>query len=258
MNDKEERRTMHKYGWRVSKKDWRDLQYSMKPIELPLRIELTETGYMPPVYDQGDLGSCTAQAIAAAIDFERKKQRQEWVVPSRLFIYYNERYMEDSVDYDSGAEIRDGIKSVVKQGVCPEPQWPYIIAKFRERPHDSCYVEALNYQTLLYQKVNNRNLNMVKNVLASGYPVIGGFAVYESFENPLVEETGVVHMPDSSERCLGGHAILITGYNDRIKRFIVRNSWGAYWGKGGYFSMPYDYLTNGDLADDFWTIQRVE
>lgn len=90
--------------------------------------------------------------------------------------------------------------------------------------------------------------------LAEGYPFVFGFTVYESFETRKVVETGIASMPRKKERVLGGHAVLAVGYNQKDKRFLVRNSWGTGWGKNGYFTMPYEYLKT--LAADFWTIRK--
>lgn len=250
---------MSKYGWIPDIPDRRDIPYRLKSIRtLPERVELTETGRMPPVYNQGDLGSCTANAIAAHIDFNRAKQKEDWFKPSRLFIYFNERAMEGTIGYDSGAYIRDGIKSVVEFGACAEDMWPYNPSNFKSKPADICYQEAMNFQVVQYQRLNNEDLMELKNCLACGFPFVFGFSVYESFETEEVARTGRAPMPKNSESLLGGHAVLCCGYNDKIKRFIVRNSWGPGWGKGGYFTLPYEYMTNSNLADDFWTIRQVE
>lgn len=98
----------------------------------------------------------------------------------------------------------------------------------------------------------------MKGCLASGYPFVFGFSVYESFESQAVAQTGIVPMPSPNEQLLGGHAVLAVGYDDEQGRFIVRNSWGKDWGMEGYFTIKYDYLLNDNLADDFWTIRRVE
>jgi len=100
-------------------------------------------------------------------------------------------------------------------------------------------------------------LNQMKGCLASGYPFVFGFTVYESFESQHVVTTGVVSMPAAGEKVLGGHAVVAVGYDDTTQRFIVRNSWGPGWGKGGYFTMPYAYLTDSNLSDDFWTVRLV-
>src|SRR5262249_15497865 len=158
--------------------------------------------------------SCTANAIAAAIEFMQLKEKLSKIfTPSRLFIYYNERDIEGTVDSDSGAMIRDGIKSVAKQGAPPEKLWAYDIAKFRHQPPSSAYKEARLDNVVLYQRVA-RNLNQMKGCLADGFPFVYGFTVYDSFESPQVAQTGHVPMPAPTEGVLGGHAVVAVGYDD--------------------------------------------
>jgi C1A family cysteine protease len=223
---------------------------------LPASVDLRKS--CPPVYNQGMLGSCTANAIGGAIEFDRLKQRLTDFVPSRLFIYYNERVIEGTVSSDSGAMIRDGIKSVAKQGACPETLWPYVIANFAEKPPHACYTSALQNKVKVYQRLS-QNLTQMKACLADGYPFVFGFTVYESFESQAVAQSGTVPMPGPSESVLGGHCVLAVGYDDAQQRFIMRNSWGTGWGQQGYFTMPYAYLTqaNPALASDFWTIRLM-
>jgi len=247
-----------RYGWLPDLPDHRDHLYAA-PVELaaapPPRMDLRAA--CPPVYDQGQLGSCTANAIAAAIQFDRMKQKLADFTPSRLFIYFNERAMEHTVDSDSGAQIRDGIKSVARQGDCPETEWPYIIAKFRTKPPAPCYRDALKYLALQYQRVT-QSLNQLKGCLVSGYPFVFGFTVYESFESAAVARTGHASLPKAGEPAIGGHAVMGVGYDDAKQWFMVRNSWGTRWGMKGYFTLPYAYLTDNNLANDFWTIRIVQ
>jgi C1A family cysteine protease len=177
--------------------------------------------------------------------------------PSRLFIYYNERAMEGTIPFDSGAMIRDGIKSLAKQGVCSENTWPYIINRFRLLPSKFAYSEGLTHTAIQYSRVG-QTVDQLKACLASGYPFVFGFAVYDGFESGSVAKTGILNMPTKGEKMRGGHAVLCVGYSDETKRFIVQNSWGQNWGDKGFFTMPYEYITNNDLADDFWVVQVVK
>ena len=247
------------YGWIPDLPDQRDFLYAA-PVAilaaLPRRVDLRTL--CPPVYDQGPLGSCTANAIAAAVQFDRIKQKlAESFRPSRLFLYYNERVLEHTVDADSGAQLRDGIKSVAKQGDCPETEWPYVVARFRTRPPIRCYRHAVKHRAVVYQRLTPM-AGQLKGCLASGYPFVFGFTVYESFESASVARSGHAAMPGPCERVLGGHAVMAVGYDDARQWFVVRNSWGAGWGLKGYFTLPYAYLTDRNLADDFWTIRVVE
>jgi C1A family cysteine protease len=250
-------RQIKRYGWIPDLPDQRDHLYAA-PIQaleaMPTSVDLRSG--CPDVYDQSHLGSCTANAIAGAIEFDQIKQKIASFIPSRLFIYYNERIIEGTVDSDSGAMIRDGIKSVGSQGVCSESEWPYNITQFQQKPSDQCYQDALLTKAILYQRVL-RNLDQMKGCLASGYPFVFGFTVYESFESAEVAATGIVPMPTRGESVLGGHAVLAVGYDDTQQTFLVRNSWGNGWGMQGYFTMPYTYLTSRHLASDFWTIRVV-
>jgi C1A family cysteine protease len=247
------------YGWVPDLPDGRDMLYAA-PVEplakLPMRVDLRKK--CPPVYNQGELGSCTANAIAAALEFDQMKQKlKDAFTPSRLFIYYNERAMEGTVASDSGAAIRDGIKTVAKEGAPRETSWPYKIQKFRDKPSRPCYTEATKYQAINYLRMTP-TLGQLKGCLADGFPFVFGFAVYASFEGPKVKKTGHAPMPQANEEYKGGHAVMAVGYDEKRQWFIVRNSWGPKWGMSGYFTLPYPYLTQPTLSQDFWTIRQVE
>jgi C1A family cysteine protease len=251
-------RSGRRYGWIPDLPDHRDRLYGAVrrvPRKLPRSVDLR--AQCSPVEDQGSLGSCTGNALAGAVEsLERKEGASRLVDVSRLFIYYNERAIEHTIAEDSGAMIRDGIKTLVKQGVCGESKWPYVIARFAKKPPASCYAEAREHQVTAYARLET--LDDMRACLADGYPFVFGFTVYESFESATVARSGVAAMPRPRERMLGGHAVLAVGYEDRANRFVVRNSWGTGWGMKGYFTMPYAYLADRNLSDDFWTIRRQE
>jgi C1A family cysteine protease len=247
------------YGWNRDLPDGRDYMYAA-PLEvlakLPSKVDLSKE--CPDVYDQGQLGSCTANAIGGALEFDQMKQgKKSPFTPSRLFIYYNERAIEGTISSDSGAMIRDGVKSVNELGAPPESDWPYMIEKFRNRPPKKAFTAALKNQAILYQRLTQTE-SQLKGCLASGFPFVFGFVVYESFESPKVAKTGDAPMPRADEAQLGGHAVLAVGYDERRQRFLIRNSWGPSWGKKGYFTLPYPYMLQATLSSDFWTIRSVE
>ena len=252
-------RTTARYGWVPDLPDQRDHIFAAPPpvvATLPASVDLRPG--CPPVYDQGQLGSCTGNAIAGALEFDQKKEGAADVfAPSRLFIYFNERTMEGTVKSDSGAQIRDGIKSVAVMGACHEDLWPYDIAKFASKPSKAAFSDARKHTAVSYQRVS-QDLTQLRGCIAAGYPFVFGFTVYDSFESKDVASSGHAPMPASGESVLGGHAVLAVGYEDANQWFVVRNSWGDGWGMSGYFTLPYAYLTQSNLASDFWTIRSVQ
>jgi C1A family cysteine protease len=247
----------HAFGWLPDLPDARDVCYSApRSVMKKLAAKIDLRSACPPVYDQGQLGSCTAFSLGGAFQFGQKKQKISNWIPSRLFIYYNERVLINTVNSDSGAYIRDGIKTMNREGVCAETNWPYDISKFTQKPPAACYTKALTNQVLSYMRVDNRSLYQMQSCLAEGYPITFGFTVYDSFRS--IGKNGMMPMPKPSEQVLGGHAVLAVGYDNAKQVFIVRNSWGSTWGDKGYFYMPYAYITDTNRCDDFWTIRLVE
>jgi len=244
-----------KYHWQRDKPDARDHIYAAPSVALPASVDLRQ--YCSPIEDQGQLGSCTGNAIAGIVELMDRKRGKNLDV-SRLFIYYEERLLEGTVNQDSGAYIRDGIKVVNKKGAPLETLWPYLISRFRTKPTNAAYTDALKRKATAYQKC--ANFAAVKTALSQGYPVVIGFDVYESFEYPITNNTGMMPYPNvNTEQYLGGHAVAIVGYNDNLNggRFICRNSWGTGWGDHGYFYMPYQVIQNTSMSDDFWIITAV-
>lgn len=242
------------YGWKPDLPDFRDRLYAKvaRPHLLPPSVDLRAG--CPPVVDQGELGACTGNAIAAAIGYLELKDGVPLTPVSRLFIYYNERSIEGTVGEDSGAQIRDGIKSVKRWGACAETDWPYDIAQFTTQPPAEVYTAAALHKVTQYERIEAPN--ELKQCLASGFPFVMGFTVYDSFETDAVAATGTVPMPGPDDQVLGGHAVLAVGYDDHTKRYTLRNSWGPDWGAAGYFTLPYDYVHNTNLSTDFWSIRR--
>jgi C1A family cysteine protease len=248
-----------KYAWKPDVPDYRDhmLSLAVVPAALPDHVDIVGKGVS--IDDQGQLGSCTGNSTTAALEIVIKAAK----VYSRLFAYYNGRALEGTTASDSGAQIRDVIKGLSSLG-CPfESAWPYDISKFAKKPSATAYKTALNVVPKIssYQRVTD--LPGVKTALAAGLPVVFGFSVPAYFESQDVATNGWVRMPMQSDQMIGGHAVVAVGYDDRPTEIsgqpkpfvIVRNSWGASWGKSGYFYMDQAWFTDPrGLVDDMWVI----
>ncbi|HZY70545.1 MAG TPA: C1 family peptidase [Thermoplasmata archaeon] len=251
--------SQHGKGWVPDLPDKRDRVFAqLQPAvpaavpKIPPSVDLTSR--CPPIEDQGQLSSCTANALAGDLEFLEMKDKVSFTPASRLFIYYNERSIEHTVPIDKGASIRDGIKTLAKQGVCPETEWPYDISKFAVAPGAACYSDAMKRKITSYYRL--QTTDEMRVCLSQGYPFVFGFTVYQSFESAAVAKSGVVPLPGPGEAVVGGHAVVAVGYDDPSQRFRVRNSWGTSWGQKGYFTMPYQYLADRNLSDDFWVVLR--
>jgi C1A family cysteine protease len=246
-----------RYSWIPDRADPRDHLYQAprRFLGLPLKVDLRPR--CSPVEDQGQLGSCTGNASVGALEFLELKADPQGVGYgdlSRLMAYYNGRSIEGTVRQDAGCEIRDVVKGLAKWGTCAERLYPYDVRRYTRKPTPAAYADAAKRRIKTYHRI--AGLDAMRACLAEGYPVIFGFTVYESFESDEMARTGVLAMPGKDEREMGGHAVLAVGYDDGAERAIVRNSWGADWGQNGYFTMPYGYIKNASLSDDFWTVRR--
>ena len=231
------------------------------PPVFDLRTPPADSGIpeMPAVLSQGILGSCGTQATSNSLRHLLMKEKLPVWQPSRLFIYYNTRVnIEGSPPgEDTGVCIRDVCKALSKYHACDETIWPYDIERFSEEPPPEAYKNANLHKKIQYHSVP-LNINAIKHAVFQGNPVIIGIQLYESFETVEVAKTGIVPMPIvEKEQLLGGHAMNLVGFNDITRRFIVSNSWGD-WGDNGYCYIPYDYIIDPSLGNDYWTITFFE
>ncbi len=210
---------------------------------------------MPLVFDQLALGSCTANADCAALQYDLsldlapKKARRR----SRLDLYYGERSLEGSLgEGDTGAIGRDGFKYAQQTGVLLEQAWPYDITTYHGPPPAG----RRHKLTKPYAAVTKTEEH-IKAVLSNQQTVAIGFTVYDAFESAHVAEFGVVNMPGPSEYPLGGHEVLLVGYlADWPNHALARNSWGSDWALGGYFLWSWEYILSS-YTSDLRTIVRA-
>lgn len=240
-----------------------DFVYRPKTARLraqPLNYTLRPSFTPFPPYDQGALRSCVANALAAPVQLKRFRQGAKGAkqfMPSRLFIYYNGRVREYNVMADAGMQIVTGIRTLVDEGACSEKTWAYNLARFRTYPSQAAWREGKKCQLLKYERVLQDAAQM-KGCLLAGNPVVTGFVVYDSFMTAAVARTGKAPLPLAGERALGGHAVVLVGYDDGQGLWLLRNSWNVAWGDKGYFTLPYEYLLSPKFAFDFWSIDAVE
>jgi C1A family cysteine protease len=266
-------------GWQPDLPDWRD--FSLKQLQerfkaegkkLPLspggarlKKKVDNRRFCSPIEDQGNLGSCTAQAVAGMMEYLNRRKKKKHLDLSRLFLYKATRNLLGWTG-DTGAYIRSTIQAATVFGVPPEEHWPYDISRFEEEPSAFLYSFAANFQALNYVRLDTNGtkpdavLEQIKVVLSSRYAVAFGFSVFSSISN-----AADIPFPTPADRLSGGHAVLAVGYDEdhktaggeKVPSLLIRNSWGRSWGDQGYGWLPCDYVLSG-LARDFWCIFKAE
>lgn len=236
--------------------------------DLPPSADLRSA--LPPCFDQGKLGSCGPNSGAGLMAHQFPEMASTGF--SRLQIYYDVRVIEGNVGEDSGVETRDVLKTLQATGAAPETDWPYDIRIFSKAPPSTAYAEASKYKLDSYSRLVAEDEYM--NCLAQGAPFILGFTCYESIDSNDLARTGVMPWPNKNERVLGGHDVLVVGYDRDFKSteaftksgvdpalvsdqaLLIRNSWGTGWGIAGHFWMPMGYASNPSTGGDAWTGRR--
>lgn len=254
-------------GWSPDAPDDRDLDYPSELLKAPTELPRSKVLQMrmPPIYNQKALGSCTAQAARRVVQFTEKEQvgfKTKRPVPSALFIYWNTRNLMGTADHDSGATIRETFKALAKWGYCSERYWPYTISRFAEQPSDEAYFRAAPhmlkdtnyYRVCREDQDESTKLRLLKSALVEENPPAFGATLKDSFARAA--QSGIVPVPSRNEDVVGGHAMVIVGYDDDREAFLIDNSWGTGWGLNGRAWWPYEYMLSR-LCRDFWTLRGV-
>lgn len=248
---------IHYYGYKPDQFDHRDKKYGVEPaaaVALPPAVDVSaEINW---VYDQGNENSCVAQSTSSLLRYIRLQQKLPEIDPSRNFLYYCARVLENDVNDDGGLQIRDALKVLSSTGYCSETLWGYYPSTLFAVPAKACYTAAAQNLVTEYVSISQDH-NSLRSTLAKKIPFVFGIEVFESLESDTVANTGIVPMPKQNDKVLGGHAIMCVGYDDNKQLYKFLNSWSSAWGDKGYGYLPYDFIENGDLAGDFWTITTL-
>lgn len=259
-------RSVKWYGWRPDTPDHRDHKFTS---ETTFRKHLFPPALIPPIMDQGAQGSCTGHMAAGMAEYLHRWSGQKTSAKlSPRFAYWNARYFEGSTKHDSGAEIRDAIKGLVQFGIPTNSLCPYNPREWAKAPSKGAFAGALKEIVTDYDRIANGDIGSIKGALAYDVPVGFGFSCYANFDSSEVERTGMLGMPRGKAE--GGHAVWMCGFDDDLViedqtgAFLIANSWGQEWGcqpegyaSRGFFWIPYAYVANSDLADDFWTTRMI-
>ena len=260
-------RLRHRTGLIRDTPDRRDFIRRYGDDEIPSTEEhpvVDLRGDIVQVFNQDLLDCCVASVLCSAYELLVQKQAHELnhihydFKASRLFVYYNARGLNSTIDEDSGASMRQALMAIHHYGVCHEALWPFKISEYRELPRPACYTDAEGNKLTKYESLA-QDRHQLRACLKEGFPFAFGFEVYNSLETEITEN-GKMPLP-SDEEIQGGaselHSVLCVGYDDNIECFTVLNSWGKSFGDGGYFYMPYKYILDPERSFDFWKLSEV-
>lgn len=245
------------FGWKPDVGGVVDKAFGPRFRGVTIKESVDLRAKMPPVYDQGAIGSCVSQGVGVALDYAHVKSNpgMKFFTPSRLFIYYQGRVAIGTVNQDSGCQIRDAIAATQKLGAPLESLWPYRESKFKIKPPATAYSDALKRQII--QAYKAETLDDVKRALSLDLPVVFGVPVYRSIMD-LSWFNYTLPMPAKNERSVGGHAMVVVGYRNSDSMLIVRNSWSSNWGRSGHMLMPFEYWNKFQRQTDAWVISVAE
>jgi len=237
----------------VAQADRSELVTTRSISDLPEQIDLRS--WCSPVENQGTLGSCTANAAVGALEYLRSRRNDDPCDYSRLFVYFNTRRLRGDTANDTGAMIAECMAALLAYGSPPEEIWPYSDSdRWMEQPAELIYAKAKIDMTLQYSQL--RSDAAILSALAQGFPVCFGIFLPEKAYATASQSGHIAHLGagDWQAQTIGGHAMLLVGYDLLRSHYIVRNSWGTDFGDQGYMYIPFDLMQRAGHPDSFWVV----
>jgi len=228
--------------------DFRDIPMGLVLPVVPIPVSFDFTKSMSPVRNQGDEGTCVAFASVVGVkEFQDKKEYRKLIRLSPRFLYSLCKKF-DGAPSEEGTYPRIAMKVLLNYGVCHESFWPYAPHQ-KSLPLKGADIDAKRFKIKAYARIESL-IEMKRSLLVNG-PFLAGVKVYKSWFNKNVERSGFVPMPKRNEQLMGGHAICIVGYDDKLELFKFKNSWGQNWADNGYGYLPYAYMKK--YCSDSWS-----
>ena len=247
------------FGWRPELPKLKDFKFRASPMMAtplpPQSPDRRALGHNADVINQGDIGSCVGCSSTYGVGFLRRTDKDKLSTNySALQLYYDARIRDGQQweTVDAGAYIRDAMDSLRETGVAPAKRWPYVEKKFSKKPPANVYREAARWKLGSHWRCNT--VDEMMKAIAAGCALVGGLAWYASMSTPEVDHTGILPIPKAGDSLEGGHALYFDMYDQPSRMFRFQNSWGESWGDRGYGYVPFQFLANPELADDFWAM----
>ena len=237
------------YGWKKDLIDHRDYNFLLSSSNYT--VDRFLLNLQCPIFDQLNISSCVANALSICLMYMYKNNKNV-DIPSRLFIYYIARILDNNVNADNGCTFRSAIKAIKNWGSCYEKQWPYITNNTCIRPHSLCFSSIPRFNITRYERLPCSPSSWEHCLSVLKKPFVFGILLYSSF---FSSKSGNIKLPNFNlETCVGGHALVATGYDKNNQILFFQNSWGITWGNKGCGTIPYQYLTSKEAMADIWVI----
>ncbi len=251
--------------WHRPEGNFKDIEYKEQPLDdkyepspgLVIRDTVDLREYFPPIRNQQSLGSCSSFATGALYEAMMRRNGVEGDnVMSPAFMFYHSNVVNGRPN--GGSNFFEQLEVLGKHGVCYEELFPYTPDTSRWNPSAEAIEDAKSHRALAAKQIPliggsdkakalRRNHELLTSALSEGYPVGISLKVYDNLGKDGAFILHPEDAPDAKED--GWHAMVLAGYSEENGFYIVRNSWGEYFGDKGYCYIPSAYIDDPDYLN---------